>query len=438
MALNRINGREDLFVGGIFGVNRARLIEENKITHILSVINYTLPADPAFRNVQHLSIDIDDVEEADILVHFPKMVRFIERGLYGDEAASIAFGGDNAPVVVPTPASASAKINGDDETAHDADAITAAPPITTTTITSQQQQTKPGAVLVHCAMGKSRSVSAIVAYLLWKHPHRFGRSDPSTPARRAVTQAINWVRQTRPIAEPNDGFMEQLELWWTMGCPLESGDDAVENHPAYQRWLYKREVEDATRIGRVPDWIRFEDEEAAKLASENNNKEAEAGGGAASLSLRCKKCRRTLATKPFIVPHHQGKGNKERDCGHYFVEALSWMRPTLEQGELEGRLTCPNQKCLASVGRYTWQGFRCSCGDWIAPAFSLQKSKVDEATSAPHPGGAGRGPGGGGGGAAAVAARMAALGIRMPPGGLAGQRGAGEGAGAAGGPKENL
>ncbi|EGO55818.1 hypothetical protein NEUTE1DRAFT_86514 [Neurospora tetrasperma FGSC 2508] len=412
MALNRINGREDLFVGGIFGVSRARLIEEHKITHILSVINYTLPADPAFRNVQHLSIDIDDVEEADILVHFPKMVRFIERGF------------------------ASAKINGDDEAAQDSEAITAVPP--TATITSQQQ-TKPGAVLVHCAMGKSRSVSAIVAYLLWKHPHRFGRSDPSTPARRAVTQAINWVRQTRPIAEPNDGFMEQLELWWTMGCPLESGDDAVENHPAYQRWLYKREVEDATRIGRVPDWIRFEDEEAAKLAAAENNssKEAEAGAGAASLSLRCKKCRRTLATKPFIVPH-QGKGNKERDCGHYFVEALSWMRPTLEQGELEGRLTCPNQKCLASVGRYTWQGFRCSCGDWIAPAFSLQKSKVDEATSAPHPGG-GRGPGGGGGGgAAAVAARMAALGIRMPPGGLGGQRVAGDGAGTAGGPKENL
>ncbi|KAK3388756.1 protein-tyrosine phosphatase-like protein [Sordaria brevicollis] len=410
MALNRINGREDLFVGGIFGVNRARLIEENKITHILSVINYTLPADPAFANVQHLSIDIDDVEESDLLVHFPKMVRFIERGLYGDEAASITFGGEregttNAPTTTSTQ---------EPGNSTDADAITAAPPITTndtTPETSQQQpqNSGPGAVLVHCAMGKSRSVSAIVAYLLWKHPHRFGRSDPSTPARRAVMQAVNWVRQTRPIAEPNDGFMEQLELWWTMGCPV-SNDDAVETHPTYQRWLYKREVEDATRIGRVPDWIRFEDEEAAKVSSSSSNPQDQQG-----LSLRCKKCRRTLATKPFIVPH-QGTGNRgqdKKDCGHYFVEALSWMRPTLEQGELEGRLSCPNQKCGASVGRYTWQGFRCSCGDWIAPAFSLQKSKVDEATSAPHPGGR-TGPGGG---AADMAARMAALGIRMPPGG---------------------
>ncbi|KAH7625819.1 protein-tyrosine phosphatase-like protein [Sordaria sp. MPI-SDFR-AT-0083] len=439
MALNRINGREDLFVGGIFGVNRGRLIEENKITHILSVINYTLPADPAFRNVQHISIDIDDVEESDILVHFPKMVRFIERGLYGDEAASITLGGGNAP---PTTTKTSAKTDDDD-------AITAAPPTTTTTeppLQPQQSQPQPGAVLVHCAMGKSRSVSAIVAYLLWKHPHRFGRSDPSTPARRAVTQAVNWVRQTRPIAEPNDGFMSQLELWWTMGCPTET-DDAVETSPVYQRWLYKREVEDATRIGRVPDWIRFEDEEAFK---EGGNKVQVDGAGAAasSLSLRCKKCRRTLATKPFIVSH-QGTGEKEerKDCGHYFVEALSWMRPTLEQGELEGRLTCPNQKCLASVGRYTWQGFRCSCGDWIAPAFSLQKSKVDEATVAPHPGGVRTGPGGGGGGggAADMAARMAALGIRMPAGGgrlpVGGQGGHKDGEGTtavAGGPKENL
>lgn len=440
MALNRINGREDLFVGGIFGVNRARLIQENKITHILSVINYTLPADPAFANVQHLSIDIDDVEEADILVHFPKMVRFIERGLYGDEAAAIMFGGEgtkNAPATATATSAAEQKLDNSNNSADaDADTITAAPPNDITTETSQSQQTQipaggPGAVLVHCAMGKSRSVSAIVAYLLWKHPHRFGRSDPSTPPRRAVTQAVNWVRQTRPIAEPNDGFMEQLELWWTIGCPVLT-ENAVENHPAYQRWLYKREVKDATRIGRVPDWIRFEDEEAAKLSSSSCPQEGQ------GLSLRCKKCRRTLATKPFIVSH-QGTGNKggdKKDCGHYFVEALSWMRPTLEQGELEGRLNCPNQKCGASVGRYTWQGFRCSCGDWIAPAFSLQKSKVDEATSTPHPGGR-TGPGGGGA-AADMAARMAALGIRMPPGGgRVVQQAPGQGM-SAGGPKENL
>lgn len=49
----------------------------------------------------------------------------------------------------------------------------------------------------------------------------------------------------------------------------------------------------------------------------------------------------------------------------------------LEQGELDGRLECP--KCKANVGKYAWQGMRCSCGDWVLPAISLSKGKVDEA-----------------------------------------------------------
>lgn len=54
------------------------------------------------------------------------------------------------------------------------------------------------------------------------------------------------------------------------------------------------------------------------------------------------------------------------------------MRPELEQGILTGRLECPNAKCGAQIGRYAWQGMKCSCGVWVCPAFSLQKSRVDE------------------------------------------------------------
>ncbi|KAK4236004.1 tyrosine-protein phosphatase [Achaetomium macrosporum] len=373
MALNRINGEDDLYVGGIFGVNRAQSVLDHKISHILSVIKFSLARDnDAYRHVEHLSIDIDDMEDSDILVHLPKMVRFIDRGLHGTAPES-------------TKESAGAK------PADSAENLSSNP--------------RPGAVLVHCAMGKSRSVTAVIAYLLWKHPHRFGKFSPATTAQHAVAQALAWVRQTRPVAEPNDGFMRQLELWWDMGCPADS-DDAVERHPAYQRWVYKREVEDAARIGRAPDWIRFEDEEVQASPTKND----EGGGG--GVELRCKKCRRVLATGPFIVPHQgQGQGNDNGNntnkCPHFFVEALSWMRPILEEGALDGRLICPNTRCAASIGRYAWQGFKCSCGEWVAPAFSLQSSKVDRVVVA------GRRPDGGAG---AVADRMAALGIRMPPG----------------------
>jgi dual specificity phosphatase 12 len=67
-------------------------------------------------------------------------------------------------------------------------------------------------------------------------------------------------------------------------------------------------------------------------------------------------------------------------CTHHFLHPLSWMRPALEQGLLEGRLECPNPKCQAKIGSYAWQGNKCSCGIWICPAFSLQKARVDEIT----------------------------------------------------------
>ncbi|KAK3935374.1 tyrosine-protein phosphatase [Diplogelasinospora grovesii] len=426
MALNRISGREDIYVGGVFGVRRPRLITEYKITHVLSVIKYALdPEEDAFRGVEHLSIDIDDLEDQDILVHLPKTVRFIERGLYGgvtrqeEDTVVKRATGEHSGI---SPAEAT-KVppSSPDPSVHTTPAELARLSLTPLSSSTRGPSgpAPTGAVLVHCAMGKSRSVTAVIAYLLWKHPHRFGRTnhpENTTSAGEAVAQALKWVRESRPMAEPNGGFMRQLEMWWDMGCPADS-DDAVEREPAYQRWLYHREVEDAARIGRAPDWIRFEDEEAAKEKKEMED--------AAGQELRCKKCRRVLVTKPFVVPH-QGRGNAEQQsCPHFFVEALSWMRPVLEEGALDGRLVCPNAKCGASVGRYAWQGFKCSCGKWVAPAFSLQKSKVDEVLTT---GGAGMrrdsGP------VATSTSRMLAMGIRMPPGAGAG--------GPLGGRKENL
>lgn len=52
------------------------------------------------------------------------------------------------------------------------------------------------------------------------------------------------------------------------------------------------------------------------------------------------------------------------------------MRQELEQGRLDGRLECP--KCKTNIGKYAWQGMRCSCGAWVVPGISLAKAKVDE------------------------------------------------------------
>lgn len=382
----------------IFAFRRASLLEEHHITHVLSVIRYSLDPARGFDSdkYEHLSIDIDDVDEADILVHLPRMVRFIHQGLYG---------------VPDEPVSGNARTGPESP-----DAITAAPSAAQSLdreflqATRDSRGPKPtGSVLVHCAMGKSRSVAAVVAYLLWKYPHRFGAAearDPDGPgaARTAVARALNWVRQTRGMAEPNDGFVRQLEMWWEMGCPAGS-DDAVARDRVYRRWAYGREVEEAGKLGMAPERLMFQDEEEGRSGADGRVRALPSGAG---LELRCKKCRRVLVTKPYLVPH-ESNGRPPANCS-YFVEPLSWMRPTLEEGLLEGRITCPGAKCGASIGRYSWQGFKCACGEWVCPAFSLHKSKVDEVATAPPRGPAGRAVAG------AEAERMAALGIRLPPG----------------------
>ncbi|KAL3295026.1 dual specificity phosphatase [Colletotrichum asianum] len=437
MALNRVDGNDELYVGGIWALRRPSALKERNITHILSVVRF----DPAGlksetdtwenygKSYKHMVIDVDDVEDSDLLVHLPAAVRFIEEGLHPGsadaEGKKEAEDGDSfeekkkkLKAAVKQDAieeeksfeekkkKLQAAVAGD----LDVDAITpasddAAPPSRKefAELNLETDESKPPAVYVHCAMGKSRSVSVVVAYLLWKHPGRFGRSKASTEAaqkaslskmdektaagvkqraKEAVEAAVKWVRNTREIAEPNPGFIAQLEMWWAMGCPAD-----VEGHPIYQRWAFQREIDESVAAGQAPSRLRFEDEEV-KEDGEGEGKK-----------LRCKKCRRTLATPRFVLEHEPQQGQAQGECGHLFVEPLSWMREELEKGALEGRLCCPNGKCGAAVGRYSWKGFRCSCGGWVAPGFSLQRARVDEVKKV------GTGAKG-----------MASLGIRMPPG----------------------
>jgi dual specificity phosphatase 12 len=110
-------------------------------------------------------------------------------------------------------------------------------------------------------MGKSRSATCVIAYLMQKHN--------ITPS-----DALAQVRQARSIVEPNEGFMKQLELYGEMQTPA-----TVEDTPAYQRWVYQREIELSRACGQAPEAekIRFEDEHVTDRA--------------ADFELRCRKCR---------------------------------------------------------------------------------------------------------------------------------------------------
>lgn len=452
MALNRVDGPDDLYVGGVFALRRPGAMEGKGITHILSMIKYSFVDWQGFEDhYVHLSVDIDDVEDEDLLVHLPRAVRFIERGLRGGEG----------PWPKGTALPGTRRRGGEGEQkdgAADGDRerekqrTESLPEAQMRNVSLQEHApaptdpSKPGAVFVHCAMGKSRSVTAVLAFLLWRYPHRYGltpsmldphqRAPDADTARKAVQAALDWVRRTREIAEPNPGFMQQLEMWVMMKMPTAGGDEAVERHPIYQRWIWEREVEESAKIGKAPEWIRFEDDHADDEKLPKPGKDADGSDDDTSKTtiseLRCKKCRRVLATSRFIIPHQQQQQSTatrgKPPCPHHFIEPLSWMRDVLDEGQLDGRLMCPGNggggsRCGTNIGRYAWQGFKCSCGEWVCPAFSLQASKVDEMRVPKQSGPAdqrhGTGAGGSGSGGAAsdpAGARAAALGIRMPPG----------------------
>jgi dual specificity phosphatase 12 len=74
-------------------------------------------------------------------------------------------------------------------------------------------------------MGKSRSASIIIAHLM----HRYHISPD---------KALSQLREGRPVCGPNDGFMEQLNIYHEM---LQA-PDAVEAEVIYERWFRNRSL----------------------------------------------------------------------------------------------------------------------------------------------------------------------------------------------------
>ncbi|KEF61815.1 uncharacterized protein A1O9_03385 [Exophiala aquamarina CBS 119918] len=278
-------------------------------------------------------------------------------------------------------------------------------------------------------MGVSRSATVVLAYLLWRsrQPQTtdFQRKTTSMPLSTesemvplppnplSVESALALLREGRPRVEPNEGFIKQLRMYVEMGCPTTQKE--LEKHKIYRRWMNSRSVMDALSVNRAPELehITWRDEEAEDDGedelvdgeSEAQRRRCEAKEdhpdpeitdpmfstselGAhttqkhvAEVDIKCRKCRRLLAKSNFIIrhlppPHRDPTANEA--CAHIFLHPLSWMKSTLAEGTLDGRLTCPNPKCGANVGKFAWQGLRCSCGGWVTPGFGVGKGRVDE------------------------------------------------------------
>ena len=78
--------------------------------------------------------------------------------------------------------------------------------------------------LVHCFMGRSRSVSVAAAYAM----HAMDRMDPA--------EALAAIKARRPEAGPNYGFLRQLDEWAAGRAGRRRDVPVVPPAPALGRW----------------------------------------------------------------------------------------------------------------------------------------------------------------------------------------------------------
>lgn len=92
------------------------------------------------------------------------------------------------------------------------------------------------------------------------------------------------LQRSRPLCDPNDGFMEQLRLYHRMDMTLD-----IEAHPIYQRWIYETKVKQSLASGEAPgmSYIVFEDEKDEKEKQEDNDDDNQKQ----AYDIRCRKCR---------------------------------------------------------------------------------------------------------------------------------------------------
>ncbi|EMR11183.1 hypothetical protein PNEG_00776 [Pneumocystis murina B123] len=194
-------------------------------------------------------------------------------------------------------------------------------------------------MLIFCQAGISRSTTIVGAYLMQR-------------LKISKEEAILYIKKVHPDAEPNPGFMEQLQLFHDCNYVLN------QEMKLYRQWLLKHKIYSSLQDKKVPEISLYSQDESIQNGQ---------------IHLRCKKCRLVLANSNYIIDHQPQQSFIQ--CTHFFLEPLAWMKNELDNGNIEGKLNCP--KCSSRIGKYAWQGMSCSCKKWVTPALSIQKSKID-------------------------------------------------------------
>ena len=130
---------EGLYLGNLIIANNKEVLKNLGITKVLSIIErFRIPKYEESDNIKHKVVLVDDSLQQNIIKHFGECLNFIK----GEEK-----------------------------------------------------------VLVHCAVGASRSATIVIAYLMWKNKEM------------TFEKALNYVKEKRAVVNPNLAFQDQLQLF---------------------------------------------------------------------------------------------------------------------------------------------------------------------------------------------------------------------------------
>lgn len=186
--VDRVPRAGKLYIGGLYALYQTDLIAAAGITHVLSVIDYDPLLQEKFRHLKHFHIRAEDHPNSDLLQHLDEGVRYIDKALN--------------------------EVHGEEDGEGTED--------------ERERKDGGGGVFVHCAMGKSRSATLVVAYLMWK----YGLSPE---------KALDQLCEGRPVCDPNPGFKEQLEVWGRM-CREKTEEGKRRVYEEWERCRFTGEV----------------------------------------------------------------------------------------------------------------------------------------------------------------------------------------------------
>ena len=232
-----------------------------------------------------------------------------------------------------------------------------------------------GNILIHCQVGMSRSVTAIVCYMI-------------AVLGFTVEQSLRIIRERRPWACPNHGFMDQLFELQQESSSEKWDCSKYKTTAEFHHNLIKEQQQLNSRVFASTEAALQEQIKRKKLSRESDSNVQQDQLANEESYFKCRKCRKILFSSKDLEAHQKGRsisavyGSKgvdanTKECTSYFLNSdLEWLPKSY--GVVGGKINC--DKCAAKIGHFSWTATQCSCGTWITPAFQIHKSRIDKVT----------------------------------------------------------